>query len=136
MTRTIPLELTNRLGRNAVLAIWSGAAQTSGHRSSKVRYPQTVDRIVAYVRSEGARQPTTTVAGTVLYRFAGDQPFGDCNKRTGLIIATELMEDAGFHLVRPDQEVWLYLNRFATNHPSLDAFLEWFRDSFEVSNRE
>ena len=129
--RTIPEAQLHRLTPHSIMAIWSGPAQTGGHRSDEIQYPQVLDGVVQYARTEGPRRPAHEVAATLLYRLCHEQPFGDCNKRTGLIIATGLMESAGFELTRPDSQVWVYLNKFATNFPTLDEFIAWFGASFE-----
>lgn len=132
--RTITKQVVAEFSRKAALAIWVGPAQTGGHRSDDVQFLHTLDGIVRYVKTQGTDHPAPEVAGTVLYRFADGQPFGDCNKRTGLIIATQLMESAGYRLTRPDREVWEYLNLFATNHPEKVRFLQWFKKSFARAN--
>lgn len=126
----IPSHTVEHLTRRVIEAIWMGPAQTGGHRSDEVRFPQVLDSVVRFARESASVLPATTVAGTVLYRFADEQPFGDCNKRTGLILAVELMQAAGYRLTRPAPQIWRYLNLFATNHPGREEFLQWFSESF------
>jgi prophage maintenance system killer protein len=129
----IPAAAVRNLTPKSIESVWLGAAQTGGHRSDEIQYPQVLPVVASYVRKNAWRLPAPTVAGTFLYRLADEQPFGDCNKRTGMIIATGMMEAAGYRLVRPNDEVSRYLNLFATNHPNRRAFVRWFAASFVES---
>jgi prophage maintenance system killer protein len=126
----IPAEVAETISEGLILHVWQGPAQTGGHRSNEVQAPGTLAGIVQIIHDRHADMPAAELAGTVLFRFCHGQPFGDCNKRTGLIIATRLMEAAGYERVRPDEEVWRYLNLHATNGPSRAEMVEWFAQSF------
>jgi hypothetical protein len=129
-TGAIPRSAVQGLTPKAIETIWMGPAQNGGHRSDEIRLPQVIDAMVKYVRENGSQLAAGTVARTFLYRLCEEQPFGDGNKRTGLIIATDLMNAAGYRLTRPDEEVWRYLNLFAKNHPGEADLVRWFGDIF------
>ncbi len=116
------------LTEQTVLSIWRGPAQTGRHRSDAYKYPQAVEKIVRYIRENAAEGDAVETASEVWYRFCDEQPFGDCNKRTGLIIATMILEERGIEFVRPDPEIAHYLNLFATNYPSRSEFKRWVAD--------
>jgi prophage maintenance system killer protein len=110
--------------------VWRVPAQTGGHRSDELRHPRTLASIAAFINKRQGEMDPHVLAGTVLYRFCDEQPFGDCNKRTGLILADLLMRRAGYQLVRGNDETSAYLNLFATNNPSKSAVIAWVRDGF------
>jgi len=123
------MPLIESFDEDLVLKAWK-LAQTGGHRSDEIRSRSDLRSIIDYVRS-ARDQSTMEVAGTVLYMFCYDQPFGDCNRRTGFILASEMMKEAGYRLVRSDTDVARYLQLFATNAPPRDDFLRWFAETWK-----
>jgi prophage maintenance system killer protein len=111
--------------------IWRVPARAGGHRSDELRHPAVLERIATFINARQTELEPHVLAGTALYRFCEEQPFGDYNNRTGLILADLLMRRAGFRLARGNDETSDHRNKFATNHPSKSAMIDWIQRSFE-----
>jgi prophage maintenance system killer protein len=129
--RRIPVDLAAAFTPALVQLAWEGVVKYGGgHRSLDLKYPQVVERVCRFVQTEGSGREPWQVASKVLYAFAYEQPYGDCNRRTGWVLAYRLMEAAGYRLARSEDQVVEYLSLFATNFPSEEAFTQWLRESF------
>lgn len=115
-----------------VIAVWrSTINEGSGHFSTEINHPGWLVTICDYLHNEGPNLPPWELCGTFLFRVVDVQPFGDCNHRTARTIVRELMDRAGYDLVRSQDEVADFLRRMVERTATKEQTTAWMKESFE-----
>ncbi|MDE1822216.1 MAG: Fic family protein [Euryarchaeota archaeon] len=114
-----------------LIAIWQSTIdEGSGHFSREVKYPTVLAKISNYLQNEALRVPPWEACGTVLFRFVDEQPFGDCNHRTGWFLVQALMARAGYRLVRSEDHIVDFLRGMVNRAVTREQAIAWVRESF------
>ncbi len=102
------------------------------HRGTHERLYGYVDGEARRTREHAKFAPAWVVAGTVLYKIFYNQPFNDCNKRTGYNLASQIMNWSGYQRQITMEEALRYLNSMKKRYDEITAeeVVSWVKKTF------